>query len=102
MNDPKQWRQKGSTMATKLDLNRYACSLADQYRAGLLPEVRSKGWPLVWKDLTKALRSRCPGFLELEYAIALNQGFVNSEQCQSGFEADEDEANNDIDLPRFA
>jgi hypothetical protein len=89
-------------MTTKRDLKRYACSLADQYRAGSLPAVQSKGWPIVWRDLTKELRSRFPGFLELEYAIALNQGFVNSEQCQNGFEADEDEANNNIDVPRFA
>jgi hypothetical protein len=102
MNDPEQWRQKGSTMATKLDLNRYACSLADQYRAGSLPAVQGKGWPIVWRDLTKELRSRFPGFLEVEYAIALNQGFVNSEQCQSYFEADQDEAIDGVDVPRFA
>lgn len=88
-------------MTPNTNLNRYACYLANQYRAGLLPEVKSNSWPLVWKDLTKELRSRCPGFLELEYAIALNQGFVYSEQCQSLFEAD-DEAIDGIDMSRFA
>lgn len=88
-------------MTTKENLDRYACNLIDQYRAGSLPEVQSKGWPTVWKDLTKELRSRCPGFLELEYAIALNQGFVNSEQCPSHFESDQDEAIDGIDVPRF-
>jgi hypothetical protein len=89
-------------MTTKNNLERYACYLADQYQAGLLPEVQSKGWPIVWKDLTRELRSRCPGFLELEYAIALNQGFVNAGKCQNLFEDDKDEALDDIGRPRFA
>lgn len=93
---------KDPKMRVKKDLERCACYLADQYRAGSLPEVQSKGWPIVWKDLTRELRRRCPGYLDLEYAIALNQGFVNAEQCQSYFEAEKDEAIDGIDMPRFA
>jgi hypothetical protein len=73
MNDP--------TMTTEKDLERYACYLADQFRADLLPEVQSIGWQMVWKDLNKVLRRRCPGFSALQYGIALNQGFVNLERC---------------------
>jgi hypothetical protein len=68
-------------MTSKKELEGYACHLADQYRAGLLlPEIQSKGWELVWKDLTRELRCRHPGFSALQYGIALNQGFVNLEQ----------------------
>jgi hypothetical protein len=73
MNDP--------TMTTEKDLERYACHLAGQYQAGLLPEIQSNGWQMVWKDLTKVLRIRYPGFSPLQYGIALNQGFVNLERC---------------------
>jgi hypothetical protein len=89
-------------MRTKKDLDRYACHLADQYRAGLLPEVQSTGWPVVWKGLTKELRCRCPGLLEVSYAIALNQAFVSSRHCHSCFEHDEDGAASGIDVSRVA
>jgi len=72
---------KGPKMACNQGLEKSACDIVDQYRAGLLPQLQTQGWPMVWKDLFKVLRSRCPGFSELQYGIALNQGFVNGEQC---------------------
>jgi hypothetical protein len=68
-------------MTAKQDLEKSACDIVHQYRSGLIPKLQTKGWPMVWKDLSKELRSRCPGFSELQYGIALNQGFVNGEQC---------------------
>ncbi|WP_319407939.1 hypothetical protein [uncultured Desulfosarcina sp.] len=94
-------KRKVPKMTGKQDLEKSACYLADQYQAGLLPETESKGWPVVWRDLTKELRSRCPGFLELEYAIALSQGFLNAEQCEKYTETNGDESKNGIDVPKF-
>jgi hypothetical protein len=68
-------------MMVNQDLEKSACDIVEQYRAGLLPQLQTKGWTMVWKDLSRELRSRCPGFSELQYGIALNQGFVNWEEC---------------------
>jgi hypothetical protein len=80
-----------SKMTRKNDLQGCADYLADQYRSELLPEIQPCGWPLVWRTLLNDLRRKCPGFSEIAYAIALNQGFAGKKQSPS--------ANRGCDLP---
>lgn len=57
-------------------LNQTAQTIVKQYRKGSLPNVdMHQGWTLIWRDLIKILRNKCPGFSALEYGIALNMGF---------------------------
>lgn len=80
-----QARQSRRSLAKNRDnLNRSAYAIVKLYQAGSLPDVNThQGWPLMWKDLNKILRNRCPGFSDLEYGIALNMGFDHPKEDPS-------------------
>jgi hypothetical protein len=71
MNNPKK--------ITKQDLETYAHHIIEAYQAGALPESQDKTLKMAWRPLIRSLRSRYPGFSELEYGIALNLGFNDRE-----------------------
>lgn len=60
------------------DLTDAAYAVADEYRAGVWPDLQGREWRQVWKFLTEELERRCPGFTDDDYSRALNQGFVES------------------------
>lgn len=65
-------------MKTERELFGCAYDVADNYRGGLWPELSNKDWKDVWKFLLNELRRRCPGFTDIQYAKALDQGFLDS------------------------
>ena len=65
-------------MKTEQDLNACGYDVADEYRAGLWPELSDKEWKDVWKFLISELRRRCPGFKDEQYGKALDEGFRDS------------------------
>ena len=67
-----------SMMTGKRDLERCAQDIAEKYQTGALPELKQTGWTAAWRYLIKDLRTCCPGYPEIEYAIALNKAFFDS------------------------
>jgi len=60
------------------DLSDAAYAVADEYRAGVWPELKRMEWSQAWKFLTEELGRRCPGFTDEECDRALDRGFVES------------------------
>lgn len=64
-------------------LSACASTVAENYRNEIQVHRQPTGLPLAWRGLLKDLRSRCPGFTEIQYGIALNQAFIGADETQS-------------------
>ncbi len=62
----------------KTDLERCAFGIVERYQKGAIVELRDYGWQMTWKYLLKELRSCSPGFMDIEYGIALHLAFTES------------------------
>jgi hypothetical protein len=60
------------------DLERCALNMAEKYQNGQNPKLKNLAWVFAWRRLIKDLKICCPGFIEIDYGIALSQAFEKS------------------------